>query len=159
MSIHFLKLLSAPWVGYHKWIFKFIFFNVNSPALPPWHQDNCQRDVAPSRPSVKAGELPLRAVRALCPPRCAALLPIPPSLIFPLLPLLVLLTAASSAVSTGHHPTSRSMSCLSLAAPHTELAVVPARSDAGDMLKWACTSKEVKHGHAQTIPSFSQRCT
>lgn len=63
------------------------------------------------------------AVRALCPPQCAALLPSLPSLFFlpcSLPPPLLLLTAASSAVSTGHHPTPWSMSCLS----HTVWAAI-----------------------------------
>ena len=67
------------------------------------------------------------AVRALCPPQCVALLPsLPPlpfflpSLLLPPLLLLLLLTAASSAVSTGHQPTPRSMSCLS----HTVRAAI-----------------------------------
>lgn len=51
------------------------------------------------------------AVRALCPAQCISLL-LPPS-ITPLPPSLLLLTAASSAVSTGCRPTPRSMSCLS----------------------------------------------
>lgn len=74
-------------------------FGVQSRSCPAGH--------SLVRPSVRPGErshsATPAAVRALCPPQRAALF----------LPSLLLLTAASSAVSTGCWPTPRSMSCLS----------------------------------------------
>lgn len=98
---------------------------IKSQSLPAGRSPVC--------PSVKPGEVPLCdscGCQGTLPSTVCCSPPIPPSFPLPLsflpsslLPPLLLITAASSAVSTGHRPTPWSMSCLS---PTARAALTPA---------------------------------